>query len=60
MTLSCQPAAEGVTASNWMTCIQSHAIVEEAILMGLEPYPELQTQGEMDLHATETLLQLGR
>ena len=43
-----------------MTCIQSHAIVEEAILMGLEPYPELQTQGEMDLHATETLLQLGR
>ena len=36
------------------------SIAAEAILMGLEPHPELQTQGEMDPQAVETLLQLGR
>lgn len=36
------------------------ACAAEAILMGLEPHPELRLSGEIDLCAVETLLELGR
>jgi acetylornithine/succinyldiaminopimelate/putrescine aminotransferase/acyl-coenzyme A synthetase/AMP-(fatty) acid ligase/predicted amino acid dehydrogenase len=36
------------------------ACAAEAILMGLEPHPELRLRGEIDLQAVEILLQLGR
>ena len=36
------------------------ACAAEAVLMGLEPHPELRLQGDIDLYVVETLLQLGR